>query len=1083
MGQKLKNLVGISLFGIALASTIGVSAAEVGDYYQGVDSEANGTALAEALSTLVKKTHTHELKYDNLWSLYGTSDVYPGTNKIWDTYSEVLFNKGTDQAGSYKKEGDAYNREHTVPQSWFSENLPMRGDAYHVLATDGYVNNRRGSFLYGEVGSATYTSNNGSKLGSSKLSGYSGTVFEPIDEYKGDIARGYFYMAIRYKDQCGSWTSGAKDVFKSSYPYLTDYALDLFTKWSHLDPVSDKEIIRNDAVAEEQGNRNPFIDHPEWVDTIWKNSYVDTPTKTAYSVDDVVSAIDALQSSATDTNVYKAYAKYCRLNTSDKKLVTNSEALFTKVASKSGTSINLSNYWAEIIDRNSTTIVINQEKIDTVIELIDKLPETITLANKQDVLSVQDAYASLKYAERILVTNYSKLSKAIDTINALESDERVQNVIDMIAALPDTITLDDKDAVYNADNAFMALSFDERCNVTNAEKLTLALQMISALESTIYKQINSLDELEVGDKVLIVCPKSSYALGGLFEKFYRAGIAVAIKDDEIALPENSEATILTVEAGLTSGTYAFNTGDGYLVPSKEDKYSNLVTEATITEYSSYTVTINDGVANLVSPKAKNGIMAYSESHRDFTSYQTVTGDYTLALFKYTTAGMTVNEEKVNKVIDMINNLPNPLAYTDMELIQSIFTAYAELNTLERAEVTNYDVLRAASDEVSILIDKHYAEPAIEAINAIPSPITLSDEGCCQNARYTYDGTSPDSRKYVTNYDRLLEAEAEYEALFGTIDAFRNENVKSSLKFNYSASVTESNITSYNVVESLSDLKDGNEIVITNMNADKAFAAFEEGKNYASLASVTSNSTGTQLTTIGSSIVFTLEAVDGAVNEFYFKSDYGYLTSPNAKSLSWKTKKDDAHSWTITVDNKIVTMVHSKLYLKYNESATRFTSYESKSGNVELISFFKKTGGVEATYTVSNASIRFGEFMKKSVYEELLTKGTNVTFGIELALDPYAGYTEYELTPVFVNQMGAKEEDPNGDYVQYAVVIPVSEKHYDTYLFARSYVSIDGVKFYTVGVNYSMHALAEYYIKNANELGITDSAIIGALGVF
>ena len=60
--------------------------------------------------------------------------------------------------------------------------MPMKGDAFHVLTADGYVNNRRSSYFYGEVSSATYTSNNGSLLGSSKLSGYSGTVFEPIDK-------------------------------------------------------------------------------------------------------------------------------------------------------------------------------------------------------------------------------------------------------------------------------------------------------------------------------------------------------------------------------------------------------------------------------------------------------------------------------------------------------------------------------------------------------------------------------------------------------------------------------------------------------------------------------------------------------------------------------------------------------------------------------------------------------------------------------------------------------------------------------------------------------------------------------------
>ena len=202
-------------------------------------------------------------------------------------YSNEKYDVDKDSGSGYKKEGDCYNREHSVPQSWFSEASPMKSDAFHVYPTDGYVNNRRSSYVYGEVvdGKATYTSKNGSKLGPSAISSYSGTVFEPIDEYKGDFARTYFYMAICYSNRLGSWTKGeAQKVFKGSYPYLTNYSIELFTKWNNEDPVSEKEIARNEAVYAIQGNRNPFIDNPEWSTIIWGGTYNGGTTTTGYTV-------------------------------------------------------------------------------------------------------------------------------------------------------------------------------------------------------------------------------------------------------------------------------------------------------------------------------------------------------------------------------------------------------------------------------------------------------------------------------------------------------------------------------------------------------------------------------------------------------------------------------------------------------------------------------------------------------------------------------------------------------------------------------------------------------------------------------
>ena len=192
---------------------------------------------------------------------------------MWDMYSDVTnYTFGTDQCGSYGSEGDCYNREHSVPKSWFNKQSPMVSDIWHVYPTDGKVNGMRSNYPFGEVASDAPGSENGfSKWGKCKTPGYSHTVFEPNDEYKGDFARTYFYFATRYK---GVATSGyGAEVFSSAYPYITKWQLDMLLRWHEQDPVSQKELDRNEAVYESrQGNRNPFIDYPELVDLIFGDS-------------------------------------------------------------------------------------------------------------------------------------------------------------------------------------------------------------------------------------------------------------------------------------------------------------------------------------------------------------------------------------------------------------------------------------------------------------------------------------------------------------------------------------------------------------------------------------------------------------------------------------------------------------------------------------------------------------------------------------------------------------------------------------------------------------------------------------------
>jgi len=237
-------------------------------YYNAADGK-NTSVLRTSLQTIIANGHS-VVTYDGLWTAYNTTDVN-SSGKIWDMYSNCTFNPGSSHCGNYTYECDCVNREHTSPQSWFNSDSPMVSDIFNVYPTDGKVNGERNNYPYGEVGTATYTSKNGSKLGASGFADYAGIVFEPIDEYKGDFARTYFYMATRYAGLCESWVAGANVVYSTANLGLTTYAKNLFLKWSRQDPVSAKEILRNNAAYAIQNNRNPFIDNPGLEEYIWGN--------------------------------------------------------------------------------------------------------------------------------------------------------------------------------------------------------------------------------------------------------------------------------------------------------------------------------------------------------------------------------------------------------------------------------------------------------------------------------------------------------------------------------------------------------------------------------------------------------------------------------------------------------------------------------------------------------------------------------------------------------------------------------------------------------------------------------------------
>ena len=263
-------------------------------YWSSVDGKS-GSELWSAVSAATNKGFK-SIGYNGLYSAYLKTDVYPSDSvgkagKIWDMYGECVFSSG-NTCGNYSGVCDCYNREHSIPQSWWGGGTGGIGnDIFHVLPTDGKINGVRSNYEYGEVNGGTNWRGNyygaagswatdkktiASTAGESVKG--SGNVFEPKDQYKGDWARGIMGTIVKW--QQSNLTTGnnffSGSYTASSYYGLTKKAVVLLMKWHREDPVSQKEIDRNNGIQATQGNRNPFIDYPYLAEYIWGEHYGET---------------------------------------------------------------------------------------------------------------------------------------------------------------------------------------------------------------------------------------------------------------------------------------------------------------------------------------------------------------------------------------------------------------------------------------------------------------------------------------------------------------------------------------------------------------------------------------------------------------------------------------------------------------------------------------------------------------------------------------------------------------------------------------------------------------------------------------
>ncbi len=277
-------------------------------YYASLDLNQSASNFISDLSTIID-SGTNMYSYGSgMEPVLEESDPVLGQGgKITCFYTGVAYSSG-------------WNKEHVWAKSHgfpTKSAYPYR-DLHHLRPTETTINSRRGNSDFGEVNNPTGEDEYGNKWTSS--------VFEPRDEVKGDVARIIFYMATRYSYAPFNLTVVNSTVTSSSDGNGRIGHLNTLLKWHYQDPVSEAEIHRNEVIYKYQKNRNPYIDHPEWVDIAFPNdiSPIEVDQEKVLEVNELISSIPANITLADEALINLVNEKYMALNQKEKALVNYS---------------------------------------------------------------------------------------------------------------------------------------------------------------------------------------------------------------------------------------------------------------------------------------------------------------------------------------------------------------------------------------------------------------------------------------------------------------------------------------------------------------------------------------------------------------------------------------------------------------------------------------------------------------------------------------------------------------------------------------------------------------------------------------
>lgn len=573
--------------------------------------ESLGTDSGSTLKTKLKnKISSHTtLSYANLWTAYKTTDINPSTNKIWDMYSSTSsFTYSTNQCGTYSGENSCYNREHSMPKSWFNDASPMYTDLMHIVPTDGYVNGRRSNYPFGEVdvNNATYASNNNtSLLGANTYSGSGGgTAFEPSDEYKGDFARIYFYMVTAYEDQVSTWTSSNTNLGGTSYPGLNSWSTEMLLKWSIEDPVSEKEINRNAAVYSLQRNRNPYVDNKGFACRVF-GPYNET-TKSLCASQSVALESISLDQETLDIDQYQSHqfsVTFSPSDVSDQSIKWSSSNETVGTISTSGyfnaltsgtttikaeSKTNSSIYATCVVTvkeanvTKATSITVTQEEITIPLNRTVDLKDYVTIVPS-------DATTSLHFYSSTGITKYTELSEDGTCKGVMEGTDNIYFY----------------DSISNLDQINLTITVSSNSSGDDATTGT-------------YTLVSDVSNLASGDKI-IISTSDGNAMSSQSSTI-RSVASVTIDNNTIQKTSDDSIATFTLVDGSESGSFGLYDGEGLLSYSGSSNTISTTTSSTTDSSSSWAITISNDLASINNVASAGRLIQFNSGNPRFACY-------------------------------------------------------------------------------------------------------------------------------------------------------------------------------------------------------------------------------------------------------------------------------------------------------------------------------------------------------------------------------------------------------------------------------------------------------------------------------
>ena len=426
--------------------------------------------------------------------------------------------------GNYSKEGDSWNKEHLIPKSWWGGGTGgpngEGGDMFNMYPTDGKINGMRSNFPFGETSNPKTTSNNQySKLGPSSFSGYTGTVFEPNDEWKGNIARSYFYFALKYVTRTGSsYISGnGKDVFKKDGTFgLTSYSTNLFLKWNKHLEKSQYEKERCERVYKIQNNRNPFIYHPEWADYIWGNVPLTSIEPTSLSISP--SSLRLKQGSSQQL--------ICTVTPSNASNLVSWTSLNNDIATVSSSGL------------------VEAKKIGkTTIKATSKLKSSITSSIEVEV-----------HNDKVKIEGIS-LPTSINLNVGQTKDINVKYIPVDTDEKGYTLSINDTSIAKIISNSTLLALKEGETTLTVTSSINSSIKATSTIkvkEQSGFNLAKQNSDLSDGDSLIIAYPEESVAAGSFSSKFLNSVPATFSSDKEKITDPSSQIEIFTLQSNKNS---------------------------------------------------------------------------------------------------------------------------------------------------------------------------------------------------------------------------------------------------------------------------------------------------------------------------------------------------------------------------------------------------------------------------------------------------------------------------------------------------------------------------------------------------